>query len=150
MIPEHYYYPVLLTLHIFAGVMFIGTVFFEVLILEGIRKHTSTRFMAAIESAIGTRASRIMPWVLLTLYGSGISMVLYRYYPALLSPLDSTFGLLLSLKILLAISVFAHFCTAMSLRYFGKLQGRLFELIHLSVFTHMVFILLIAKWMFYL
>ena len=29
---------VLVTLHLFAAIMFVGTVFFEVLILEGIRK----------------------------------------------------------------------------------------------------------------
>lgn len=143
------YYPWLLTLHLFGAVIFVGTVFFEVLILESIRKKTSVRFMAAIESAIGARATRIMPWVLFMLYGAGIGMVLLRYSAFVLNPFESTFGLLLSLKILLTISVFGHFCTAMIMRVKGKLNGTFFKYLHLSVFTHMVFILLLAKWMFY-
>jgi hypothetical protein len=34
---------VLVTLHLFAATMFVGTVFFEVLILEGIRKPVGAR-----------------------------------------------------------------------------------------------------------
>ena len=115
------WYPVFLTLHIFAALMFVGTVFFEVLILEGIRPQVSPRFMLAVERAIGNRARKIMPWVLLVLYGSGIGMVLNRYLPLLEHPFSSAFGIMLSLKILLA----------------------------LSVFCHMVGIVLLAKWMFY-
>ena len=80
------WYPVFLTLHIFAALMFVGTVFFEVLILEGIRPQVSPRFMLAVERAIGNRARKIMPWVLLVLYGSGIGMVLNRYLPLLAHP----------------------------------------------------------------
>lgn len=36
-------YPLLLALHLLAAIAFIGTVFFEIVILEGIRKHHSTR-----------------------------------------------------------------------------------------------------------
>lgn len=143
------WYPVFLTLHIFAALMFVGTVFFEVLILEGIRPQVSSRFMLAVERAIGNRARKIMPWVLLVLYGSGIGMVLNRYLPLLEHPFSSTFGIMLSLKILLALSVFGHFLTAMTLRGSGKLSSRHFQLIHLSVFCHMVGIVLLAKWMFY-
>ena len=32
-------YPILLILHLFAALIFIGTVFFEVLVLESVRKH---------------------------------------------------------------------------------------------------------------
>src|SRR3546814_3272535 len=58
-------YPILLTLHLFAALFFVGTVFFEVLMLEGVRKHVPRDVMRTMEIAIGTRARRIMPWVLL-------------------------------------------------------------------------------------
>ena len=72
------WYPVFLTLHIFAALMFVGTVFFEVLILEGIRPQVSPRFMLAVERAIGNRARKIMPWVLLG------GMLLLRVFPGLM------------------------------------------------------------------
>jgi hypothetical protein len=46
----------LLTLHLFAAIMFVGTVFFEVLILEGIRKPVGRDIMRTIELAIARRA----------------------------------------------------------------------------------------------
>src|SRR5699024_11266427 len=67
-------YSVLLTLHLIAATLFVGTVFFEVIILEGIRPHVPRDTMRLLERAIGKRARRIMPWVLLVLYAAGISM----------------------------------------------------------------------------
>lgn len=142
-------YPVLLTIHLFAALMFIGTVFFEVLILEGVRKHVPRDTMRVIEIAIGTRARRIMPWVLLLLYSVGIGMA-WQHRAALAHPFESSFGLLLTIKIVLALSVFGHFLSAMTLQRKGKLRSIHFKYIHLSVFCHMVGIVLLAKAMFYL
>lgn len=142
-------YPILLTLHLLAAFIFVGTVFFEVLILEGIRQYVSPRMMNGIESAIGKRAVRIMPWALLVLYSAGVGMVALRYWPILQNPFASSFGSMLLIKILLATSVFGHFCTAMFLRATGRLKSSYFKWIHLSVFTHMLGIVILAKAMFY-
>lgn len=141
-------YPILLLIHLFAALFFIGTVFFEVLMLEGIRKRLPRETMRAIEIEIGNRARRIMPWVLLALYSAGIAMA-WNYREALADPFARPMGLFLSLKILLALSVFGHFITAMTLRKKGRLKSRHFQLIHLSVFCHMVGIVILAKTMFY-
>lgn len=82
-------YPVLLTLHLFGALVFIGAVFFEVLILDGVRK--------------------------------------------LVRP-----GALLALKILLALSVLAHFIRAITWSASGRMTSRRFRFIHVSVFCHMV------------
>lgn len=142
-------YPLLLILHLFAALMFIGTVFFEVLILESVRKHVPRDAMRTLEIAIGTRARNLMPWVLLVLYSAGIGMA-WQHRTALAHPFESSLGLLLTIKIVLAISVFGHFLTAMTLRRKGKLHAVHFKYIHLSVFCHMVGIVLLAKAMFYL
>src|SRR3546814_13250409 len=81
-------YAVLITLHLFAAFIFVGTVFFEVLMLEGVRKHVPHEAMRQVEQAIGLRARRIMPWVLLVLYGAGISMA-WHYRSVLAPPLRS-------------------------------------------------------------
>lgn len=141
-------YPILLLLHLFAALFFIGTVFFEVLMLEGIRKRLPRETMRAVEIEIGTRARHIMPWVLLVLYSAGIALA-WNYRDALANPISRPMGFLLSIKILLAISVFGHFLTAMTLRRKGLLKTRHFQLIHLSVFCHMIGIVVLAKTMFY-
>ena len=142
-------YAILLLAHLFAALMFIGTVFFEVLILEGVRRHVPESAMRRLEIGIGRRAKKTMPWVLLVLYGSGIGMA-WRYRAELASPLESSFGLLLTIKIALALSVFGHFAVAMSLRSRGRLVASWFRWIHLSLFVHMVGIVLLAKLMFHL
>lgn len=143
-------YPVLLTIHLFAALFFIGVVFFEVLMLEPLRPQLPREAMRQLESAIGARARKIVPWVLLSLYGAGIAMAWMAYKPLLADPLHSNFGLLLWIKIALAISVSVHFLVAMALQRRGKLGSRYSRVIHYSVFTHMVGIVLLAKWMFHL
>ncbi|WP_411833895.1 CopD family copper resistance protein [Pseudoxanthomonas mexicana] len=144
---SHYY--LLLIAHLFAALVFVGTVFFEVLILESVRKRVPKNVMHQIEAGIGQRARQLMPWVLLVLYGSGIGMA-WHYRAALAQPFASTFGLLLTIKIALALSVFGHFLTAMWLRSRGRLVSSRSRRLHLSLFFHMVGIVLLAKGMFHL
>lgn len=142
-------YVVLITLHLFAAIMFVGTVFFEVLILEGIRKPVGRETMRTVEIAIAQRARQFMPFVIAVLYVAGIGMA-WQYYDALAHPFASSFALLLWIKIILALSVLAHFITAMTLSGAGKLKSRHFQIIHLSVFCHVVLIVVLAKAMFYI
>jgi hypothetical protein len=143
-------YPILLILHLFAALMFIGTVFFEVLILESGRTQVPAEAMRLIEQGVGRRARQLMPWVLLALFGAGLGMLWLRYLPALAAPLASSFNTLLTLKILLATSVLGHFFSAMWLFSSKRMTGRYLRIIHLSLFCHMVGIVLLAKGMFYL
>lgn len=142
-------YPLILLLHLFAALFFIGTVFFEVLMLEGIRRHVPRDTMRTLELAIGDRARRIMPWVLLVLYSAGMALA-WHHRQALAHPFGNALGLLLTIKIVLALSVFGHFLTAMTLRRTGRMKSIHFKRIHLSVFCHMVGIVVLAKTMFYL
>lgn len=143
-------YPILHVLHLFAALMFIGTVFFEVLILEGVRRHVPSEAMRVLERGIGRRARQLMPWVVLMLFGAGLGMVWLRYWPMLAAPAGSSFATLLTLKVILAASVFCHFLLAMGLFRSGRMSARWSRFIHLSVFTHVVAIVLLAKGMFYL
>ena len=141
-------YALLLILHLLAAIAFVGTVFCEVVMLEGVRKRLPQESMRAVERAIGDQATAVMPWVLLTLYAAGIGLAL-QHRAALAQPLASNFGLLLMLKIALALSVFGHFATAMVWRRRGVLGGRRSRRLHLSVFCHVLAIVLLAKAMFY-
>ncbi|MCU7369973.1 hypothetical protein PEC18_03595 [Paucibacter sp. O1-1] len=142
-------YGILLALHLLAAIAFAGTVFFEVIMLEAVRRHLPHETTRAVERAVGNRATAVMPWVLLTLYAAGICLT-WQHRAALAQPLGSAFGLLLTLKIALALSVFGHFATAMVWRRRGLLGGRRSRRLHLSVFCHVLAIVLLAKAMFYL
>ncbi len=142
-------YPVLLTAHLFGALGFVGAVFFEVLILGGVRRHVPEAVMRQVEAGIGRRARRVMPWVLLLLYASGLGMA-WHHRDALAHPLASSFALLLTAKIVLALSVFGHFLTAMWWQRTHRLFSVRARRLHLSVFCHMVGIVLLAKAMFYL
>ncbi len=140
---------ILILVHLFAAFIFVGTVFFEVLMLEGIRKHVSVDAMRQVEAAIGRRARKFMPFVILALYGAGIAMA-WNYRSVLAHPWSSSFGTLLTIKIVLATSVLIHFICAITLSSKGLLKSRHFRRIHYSVFAHMIGIIFLAKAMFFL
>ncbi len=142
-------YPLLLIAHLFAALMFVGAVFFEVLILGNALRQVPAGTRQRIEAAVARRARRLMPWVLAILYASGIGMA-WHYRAALAQPLSSGFALMLTLKIALALSVLGHFAVAMATRGHGERISRRFHRIHISVFCHMLGIVLLAKGMFYL
>lgn len=143
-------YLLLLLAHLFAALIFIGTVFFEVLILARLHQQLPARVMVQVEQGVGQRARVLMPWVLLVLFGAGIGMVWLRYLPVLAAPLASSFGTLLALKLILAASVLLHFLLTMLRMRRGRVGPGYLRFVHLSLFGHMVAIVVLAKSMFYL
>ncbi|MAL99369.1 CopD family copper resistance protein [Hydrocarboniclastica marina] len=134
--------------HLFMAILFVGTVFFEVLILETIRHRVSRDALREVESAVGQRARQIMPFVILLLFGSGLVMA-YYHGPTLTNSWSSGFALQLGLKILLAFSVLAHFLTAMTWMVRRTMTSSRSRFIHYSVFSHVIVIVFLAKSMYY-
>lgn len=135
--------------HLFCAIVFVGGVFFEVIVLSAVHgSHVSKEARREIMPVIGRRVKSFMPWVVIALFFSGILMAM-RYLAVLADPFASSFSLQLSLKILLALSVFVHFMIAivkMKRNTMNKVWSRY---IHVSVFMHMIFIVFLAKSMFY-
>ncbi|CAB3712173.1 CopD family copper resistance protein [Achromobacter pestifer] len=141
-------YLLLLTLHLLAALVFIGTVTFEVLFLEPVQKRLPAEVRKALSRELAPRVRAVMPWVLVVLYGAGLSMA-WQYRSALANPGSSAFGTLLLIKIALAASVLLHVVIAMTLARRKRLYAALRERVHLSVFCHMVGIVLLAKALFH-
>jgi len=143
-------YLMLVTVHLLCAVLFIGIVAFEVLFLERIRAHLPDQMMALVEEGIHTRARKFMPFVVGLLFLSGLGLLTRIHLAGWFPPFNSTFSTLLTIKILLAISVLVHFITAIRASLCNCMTSRRFRITHYSVFAHMVFIVILAKAMFFL
>lgn len=142
------YYPLFITAHLFCAITFGGAVIFEVLILESLHKRFSHETMAAIETGIIERARLLMPWVVATLFLSGLAM-LYVRFPILSEMTTSSLGRLLLVKISIAGIVLACFISALTLFARGRMHPFLFKVIHLTVFCCVLAIVVLAKAMLY-
>jgi len=141
-------YPFAVTIHLLCATTFIGVVFFEVLLLEGIRKRVGDAVMEQVEVGLIGRARRIMPWVVGTLFATGIYMG-YVHFSAMGLSWSNAFSVLLALKALLAFSVLVHFVTALRAAHAGCMSSTRFKYTHFSVAIHMLLIVILAKAMFY-
>ncbi|WP_251864850.1 hypothetical protein [Achromobacter sp. Marseille-Q4962] len=141
-------YPLLLIIHLFAAVLFVGTVAFEVLFLEPVQKRLPAEVRKALGRQLGPRVRAVLPWAVLALYLAGLDLA-WQYRAALAHPASSSFAALLALKIVLAVSVLAHVVTALTLSHRNRLGNALRERLHVSVLCHMAAILVLAKGMFY-
>lgn len=140
-----WYFPLLL-LHLSCAIVFIGAVAFEVLVLDAVHRHVDRAVMEQIEQAIMQRARRVMPWVVGTLYMSGIAMFSLRCIA--LACLRTHLGWLLLAKVALALAVLVVFVRALRVR--GRVDSCRFRRTHRIVLALMVGIVFLAKGMFYL
>ncbi|WLH15264.1 hypothetical protein PSH58_13635 [Pseudomonas hefeiensis] len=141
-------YGVLLVIHLLAAIAFIGTLFFEVCIWHAARRPLAESARNTADQAIAQRSRHVLHGVVLLLYGAGIGLA-WQHRGALSQPLNNSFGLLLSLKILLALSIIGHY---LWLAYWLK-QGVLTPAracwLRRSILGHMLLIVVLAKGMFY-
>lgn len=142
-------YNFLVTIHLLCAITFIGVVFFEVILLEGMRKPLGDELMDTVETSLIARARKIMPWIVATLFASGIYLG-YSHFNALELSWSNAFTVLLGLKVTLALSVLVHFITAIRASLTGCMSSRRFQLTHISVAVHMLLIVILAKAMFYM
>lgn len=136
--------------HLYCAIAFVGGVFFEMLVLSVMHTgRVSREARREVERAMSHRAVRAMPPVVITLFITGLVMAFNRYIPVLSHPFDSSFGIMLSLKILLAFSVLVHFAIAVVKMARHTLTVGWSKYIHAVVLSHMLLIVFLAKGMFY-
>ncbi|MCY1501862.1 hypothetical protein D9M68_359480 [compost metagenome] len=142
-------YLLLKFVHLTAAAFFIGGVFFEVMILSRAARQLEAEPRERLSKALGQRARKVMHWVVLALYGAGLGLA-WQYRGALHAPFASSFGTLLMLKIVLALSILGHFLGVVFLMRTGRMTPARSRLIHVSVLVQMLGILFLAKGMFLL
>jgi hypothetical protein len=142
-------YSLLHTLHLLGAIAFIGTLFFEVIILAKVKPQLDAGALVELEQALGKRTRTVLHWVVLLVYGAGFGLAWY-HRQALSDPFASSFATLLSLKIVLAVSVFLSFGLVAMLLRSGRMTPSLYRKLHWAVLAQMLGIVLLAKGMFYI
>lgn len=142
-------YSLLHIVHLLAAIMFIGAVFFEVLVLAKITPQVDAQCMEQVQRAVGARLRVVLHWVVLFVYGAGIGLAWF-HRQALAAPWDSSFATLLTVKIILAVAVFLSFGLVAVLLRSGHMTPARYQALHWVVFAQMIAIVVLAKAMFYL
>jgi hypothetical protein len=142
-------YSLLHVLHLLGAIAFIGTLFFEVIILAKVKPQLAPGAVLELEQALGKRSRTVLHWVVLLVYGAGLGLAWY-HRQALNDPFASSFATLLSLKIVLAVSVFFSFGLVAMLLRSGRMTPNLYRKLHWTVLAQMLGIVLLAKGMFYI
>ncbi|MBF6624405.1 MAG: hypothetical protein ITG05_12925 [Pseudomonas stutzeri] len=142
-------YSLLHVTHLVGAIFFIGTLFVEVAVLASVRKQIDPELMQRVDKAVGARLRVVLHWVVLFVYGAGIGLAWYHRH-LLANPFASSFGTLLTLKIVLAVGVFFTFGAVAMLLRSGRMTPARYRMIHWAIFLQMVGIVVLAKAMFYL
>lgn len=145
----HALYPYAHIIHLLCAVAFVGGVIFEVLVLSALHgQDVSPETRRQARSAIARRAVRVMPFIVITLFASGL-ILLHRYAAATFAaPLSSAFTIQFSLKLILAASVLCHFLIAVYKMRTGTLTAAWSRYIHTAVLIQVLLIVILAKTMF--
>lgn len=143
------YYGLLVTIHLLCAIIFVGAVFFEVMVVEPLERRLPPGIGEQIATEIPRRVRTFMPFVVVLLYLTGGAMF-WVHYSSRPDFFHSRFGVLLTIKMTLAFAVLGVFVTAVRASIKGKMDLCRFRYTHRVVAALMLGIVLLAKGMFYL
>ncbi len=143
------YYGLFLTIHLLCAIIFVGAVFFEVLVIEPLEKKLPEGMGAKLADAIPAHVRKFMPIVVALLFLTGAAMF-WIHYSGRPDFFRSKFGIMLTIKMGLAFTVLGVFVSAIRASIKGTMNPCRFKYTHRIVASLMLTIVLLAKGMFYL
>lgn len=143
------YYGLFITVHLLCAITFVGAVFFEVLVIEPLEKILPEGLGAKLADAIPAHVRKFMPVVVALLFLSGGAMF-WVHYSNRPDFFHTRFGVMLTIKLVLAFAVLAVFVSAIRASIKGTMSPCRFKYTHRVVAVLMLGIVLLAKGMFYL
>ncbi|OCR14428.1 copper resistance protein CopD [Helicobacter pullorum] len=142
-------YPYFLTIHLICAIIFLGFIFVDVVLLTPIRKILGDEFANQMWSVISKRGGKIMPFCLLVLVLSGGAMI-SRYIGSEIGYWNTTLQQLLVLKAFLALLIFFAVLVSLTFHHLLKKSNPLAKIIHPLALILGLFIVILAKFAFYL
>lgn len=141
-------YPLFLTVHLICAIIFLGFIFTDVILLSVIKKYFSEEIVNKFFYAISSRGVKIMPLCLFLLVITGGAMITH-YIGIEKGFFDTALQQLLMLKVLFAILIVIMVIISLSFRFFIKRRNPLAKIIHPLALIFGFFIVLCAKFAFY-
>ncbi len=142
------FYGLFVTIHLLCAIIFVGAVFFEVLVIEPLEKRLPPSVSEQIVEAVPRHARKFMPAVVALLFLTGIAMY-WVHYSARPDFFQTRFGILLTIKAGLAFIVLGIFASAIRASFKGTMNPCRFRYTHRIIAALMLAIVILAKAMFY-
>ena len=140
-------YPILLIIHLFCAIIFLGYIFCDVVLLGLVRKHLGDAWADKTWSVVSPRARKIMPICLFVLVITGFGMV--TRYIKFSQGYEAFFGsnlqTLLTIKMILALSIFVVAFSSIFCVFVLKKQTFISKYVHKIAFVLGIFVVLLAK-----
>ena len=143
------YYGLYVTTHLLCAIIFVGAVFFEVLVIEPLEKVLPEGMGAKLADAITAQVRKFMPVVVALLFLTGGAMF-WVHYSSRPDFFQTKFGIMLTIKMGLVFIVLGVFAFAIRASMKGTMNPCQFRYTHRLVAGLMLGIVLLAKGMFYL
>ncbi len=143
------YYGLYLTLHLLCAILFVGAVFFEVLVIEPLEKRLPPELSRLLAEEIPKQVRRFMPVVVAVLFVTG-GLLFWFHFRSRPDFFHTRFGILLSIKVALAFTVLGIFVASIRASYKGTMDLCQFRHTHRIVAVLMLGIVLLAKGIYFL
>lgn len=140
-------YTLVLVLHLFCAIIFIGFVFADVVVLPAMKKVLSQSEHEKVMAAISSRARMIFPLSVLTLVLSGGYMIT-KYVNSEVGFISTSLQQLLWLKVLIALVIVAGIVYSLFCKITKKASHPMMKHFHKFVLLMGIIIIFLAKFMF--
>ncbi|WP_072680491.1 hypothetical protein [Arcobacter sp. LA11] len=140
-------YTIVLIIHLFCAIIFIGFVFADVIVLPAMKKVLNEEEHQKVMNAISNRARAIFPVSVLILILSG-GFMLSKYVNSDLGAFNTTLQQLLMLKVIIALVIVAGILYSLSRKLFKKQPHPIMKHFHKFVLVCGIVIIILAKLMF--
>lgn len=140
-------YSIVLIIHLFCAVIFIGYVFADVIVLPAMKKVLDENAYKDVTTALSNRARMIFPFSVLVLVLSG-GFMLSKYINSEAGFLSTSLQQLLILKVLVALVIVSGIVYSLSRRFLKKTPHPIMKHFHKIVLVLGIIIIILAKLMF--
>ncbi|MBZ7985043.1 copper resistance protein CopD [Campylobacter sp. Cr9] len=141
-------YPFALIIHVFCAIIFVGYLFFDVVIFSKAKKNLKQELRTEVQEVITKKAIKIMPICVLLLLLTG-GMMMSKWVGSQIGYFDTTFQQIFMLKVFFACLIFIMVALSLSYKFILKKPNPLNKIIHPLALTLAILIVLCAKLMFY-
>lgn len=141
-------YPFALIVHVFCAIIFVGYLFFDVVIFSKAKKNLKQELRTEVQEVITKKAIKIMPICVLLLLLTG-GMMMSKWVGSQIGYFDTTFQQIFMLKVFFACLIFIMVALSLSYKFILKKPNPLNKIIHPLALTLAILIVLCAKLMFY-